>query len=597
MSDKDTREILGFLAIVTASVIAMVLLRPTPPGSLTRTPIPVPEGQAFHPRVGLFDVSRDGSLMVYRRQRDDGVSELWARRLAEPSATPIPGTEGAVLPAISPDGGEVAFTAAGSPARIRVAAIQGGALRTIADSAAPGGVRWSPDGAWVYYTNAALGLSRVPSQGGPPQILTRTDVTETREMHWGVEVLPGGSAIAYTSSLAGGVDPRIEVLSMDEGDVRDVWPGSFPRFSDTGHLLFMGPAGGTLLAAPIDVDELELRDAPAPVVSGMAHPGGRPLFSVSRTGMIVYARLLGGVDVVPVWVERDGTAREVDPGWSHRGHATFSSLALSPDDDRLALSIPHPEGTWDLWVKPLDAVEGALSRITFEGAFNYRPTWSPDGRSLTFISDRAGQPDLWTKDVDGSGAAERILDRQGVIRNGFYALNGGWMVFREGEAPVADIFAIRSGEDAEAVPVVATEFGERSPRLSPNGRWLAFTSLESGEWHVWVTAFLEQDSGKWHVSPDGGQEPVWAHSGRELFYRNRANELVAAEVGEDSTFHVAGQQVLFSMEDYLGSDGRAQYDVSSEDERFVMLRLEDGGDIGLVKVEYAFEEFRPPAGN
>lgn len=597
MTDKDAREIVGFLVLVTATVIALLFLRPPPPDPMTRVPVRIPADQAFHPTVGLFDVSRDGSLMVYRRQGDEGASELWARRWAASDATPIRDTDGASLPAISPDGREVAFTAAGDPARIRVASVQGSASRTIADSAAIGGVRWSPDGAWVYYTNAASGLSRVTAHGGPPETVTRVDSLGGDQFHWGVEVLPGGRAIVYTASVLGVVDPRIRALDLETGEVKDIWSGSFPRYSESGHLLFMEAAGASLLAAPIDLESLELVGSPVPVVDGLSHPEDWPLFSVSQTGTLLYARPLGAVNVAPVWVERDGTARELDPGWSHRGHPTYSSLALSPNGDRLAISIPHSGGTWDLWVKPLGLDAGPLSRLTFEGPFNYRPTWSRDGRSLTFISDRDGQADLWTKGADGTGTAERSLDRQGVIRNGFHSPDGAWMVFREGEAPVADIFAIRRNAGIEAVPLVVTESGERSPALSPNGRWLAYTSNESGEWHVWVTAFLQEDSRRWHVSPDGGQEPVWANSGLELFYRNWANELVAAHVIEDPTFELGNQEVLFSMEDYLGSDGRPQYDVSPDDERFVMLRIEEGGEIGLVRVENLFEELRRRVGS
>jgi serine/threonine-protein kinase len=552
--------------------------------------------QGFHPDGGLFDVSRDGSLMVYRRRAEDGASELWARRLDASDAAPIQNTRGAGLPAISPDGREVAF-AAGDPAQIRVATVNGADSRTLVGSASPGGVRWSPDGTWVYYTNASSGLSRVPAGGGSPEVLTRVDPAGGDEIHWAVEVLPGGRGIVYTASERPVMDPRIEVLNMETGEVDELWTGSFPRYSETGYLLFTEADGATLSAAPFDIETLGLTGAPRAVANGLLHPGDWPLFSVSQAGAILYAVPNGVADVTPVWVQRDGSVQEIDPGWRHRGHPTFSSLALSPAGDRLVMSVPDLEGNWHLWLKRLDADTAPPSRLTFGGALNYRPTWSSDGRTLTFISDREGQADLWTTRADGAGAAERILDRRSVVRNGFYTPDEAWLVFREGEAPVADIFAIRPETGAEARPVVVTEFGERSPAVSPDGRWVAYTSNESGRWHVWVTAFLDADPARWRVSADGGQEPRWAHDGRELFYRNQANELVAVEIGGDPTFESGRQEVLFSMEDYLGSDGRAQYDVGPDDERFVMLRFEEAEGVDLVLLENFFEQLMERPGN
>lgn len=597
MSGKDIREGLAFLAVVVVAVVVWSFFRAPSPGAVTRVPVRIPQDQAFHPTGGLFDVSRDGLLMVYRRQSDDGGSELWARRFSDSDATPIRDTQRAGLPAISPDGREVAFTVAGDPARIRVAAVRGGVSTIIADSAAMGGVRWSPDGAWVYYTNASLGLSRVPAGGGAPEILTRIDASVAGQIHRGVDVLPGGRGVVFTEGVSPPLEARIKVLNVETGDVMDVTSGIFPRYSDAGYLLFMETTRSTLLAAPFDVESLELTGPALPVAAGLLRAGDRPLFALSQTGTLLYARPVGGPYVTPVWVERDGTAQQIDPGWIHRADPTYSGLALSPSGDRLAISIPHSGGTWDVWVKQLDAEGRALSRITSEGPLNYRPTWSPNGRAMTFISDRAGQVDLWTKQADGAGTAQRILDRPGVVRNAFYSPDGEWLVFREGEAPVADIFAVRPAKGAEPVPVVATRFGERSPALSPDGRWLAYSSEESGEWQVWVTRFLWGDSTRWQVSQDGGQGPVWAHSGRELFYRNASNELVAVQVDAGSSFGWDRGEVLFSMADYLLSNGRAQYDVSPDDQRFVMLRFADGGGMELVLLPDFFDGLQGRLGN
>ena len=354
-----------------------------------------------------------------------------------------------------------------------------------------------------------------------------------------------------------------------------------------------------MLAQPFDPENLELSGAATPIAEGLRSPTqGWNYFAVSQTGSLVYSRGGAAGIMEPVWVERDGTAREIDPGWRVQGSSNRSSLALSPDGTRLALSNLDSEGTWDLWVKQLDA--GPFSRLTFEGAVNFRGQWSPDGRSLTFVSERGGAGgDLWTKRADGSGTAELALDTRGSIREGSYTADGTWLVFREGPNAVADIYAIRPGVDSVAVPLEVTEFQERSISLAPDGRWLAYVSNNTGRDEVYVRPFPDAGSGLVQVSTDGGFDPVWAHNGRELFYRNGANELVAVQVSGNPTFVAGQREVLFSMADYLPSNGNPLYDVSPDDQRFVMLRFGDDETAAseFVLVLNSFEELRQRMGN
>ena len=376
--------------------------------------------------------------------------------------------------------------------------------------------------------------------------------------------------------------------------------GRYPRYSNTGHLLFQDATETTLLVAPFDVERLELAGAPLPLADGLLPVGQSPgNFAVSQTGKIVYrVGGLTGSGASPVWVERDGTAREIDPGWRVQGSPNRSSLALSPDGTRLAMSNLDSQGTWDLWVKQLDS--GPFSRLTFEGSYNFRPRWSLDGRSLMFVSDRGGEGgDLWTKRADGSGTAELVLDTEGSIREASYTPDGTWLVFREGATAAADMYAIRPGVDSVAVPMEVTEFQERSIALSPDGRWLAYVSNNTGRDEVYVRPFPDAGSGLVQVSTNGGYDPVWAHSGRELFYRNGANELVAVQVSGNPTFVAGQQEVLFSMTDYLPSNGNPLYDVSPDDRSFVMLRITEQArdDTELIMVDRWAEELRERMGN
>ena len=270
-----------------------------------------------------------------------------------------------------------------------------------------------------------------------------------------------------------------------------------------------------------------------------------------------------------------------------------ASFGLSPDGTRLALTIVGLEGTIDLWVKQLDT--GPLSRVTFGEGNKLRATWSSDSQWLTFVSDRAGDFDVWSKRADGTGTAELVLDWERDVTEALYSADGT-LVFRAGLTlpGLGDIYAIRPELDSVAIPLVTTEFEERFIALSPNDRWLAYVSNATGQNEVYVSPFPDAGSARQLVSTAGGTEPVWAHSGRELFYRNAANELVAVQVSEGSSFAWDSQDVLFSMDGYLLTNGNPMYDVSPDDQEFVMLRIGEEGadDSELILIENFFEELK-----
>lgn len=581
--ERDTRQTVAFTLAVVATVGAWLVLRPSPPPPPERTPLILAPDQTPHAEGGWIDLSPDGARLVFRRRADGGDGELWVRSVETADGSPIAETRGATLPAVSPDATLVAFT--DDDARLRIAALVGGPGRTLAVAVPASPVRWSPDGAWIYFTNPDSGLSRVPAAGGDAEIVTRPDAG-SGEAHWIGDVLPGGASILYTSTVAVTDDPRIELREV-EGDAaaRFLWSGRAPRYVRPGHLAYVDPAEPLLVAVPFDPEGQRVTGPPVLVASAVSIPRGWPVYAVSASGTLVYAAPIGAVRVSPTWVERDGAEREVDAAWHVPAVPVYSSVALSPDDGRLAISIPDEAGAWHLWIKTLGADAGPPSPLTTEGSLNYRPSWRPDGRTLTYLSDRAGQSDLWRSGLDGDRDAERILDRADVVRNGLVSPDGRWIVYREGEAPVADIFAVPVADTgAEPRPLVATRAGERSPELSPDGRLIAYTTNASGRWEVWVDAFLQPGSIPVLVSPGGGEEPVWANAGPELFYRSLDDELVAVTVQADP-LEVGDPRVLLSMRRYLGSDGRAQYDVAADDARFLVLRILDGGDLGFVRVD------------
>ena len=322
------------LAALFALTTAWPLLRPDPPRPLTRVSVHIPEDQFFHPTRGDFDLSADGSLLVYRGVGDDGQPLLWVRRWDALDAMPIRDTDNGRRPAISPDGQEVVFDAGGGA--IRVVPLQGGVSRTLTESAASnfGVPRWSLDGAWIYYRDASAGLSRVPSGGGAAEIITVVDTAAGDGSHFFVDLVPGGRAV-YQVGGPGNVS-RIQAVDVETGEVKDLTEGRYPRYSATGHLLFQDATEAILLAAAFDVERLELTSVPLPLAEALMPVGGSNpgSFAVSRTGRLVYRIGGGGGRVAPTWLGRDGSQEVLD---STNFVGAFQVPRVSPDGRKVAV--------------------------------------------------------------------------------------------------------------------------------------------------------------------------------------------------------------------------------------------------------------------
>jgi serine/threonine-protein kinase len=314
--------------------------------------------------------------------------------------------------------------------------------------------------------------------------------------------------------------------------------------------------------------------------------------TLSETGTLLY--LVGppaGTSEV-VWVERDGTVQPVDPDWSD--DLAVNSLALSPDGTRLAVSARRgDEESADIWVKQLP--DGPLTRLTFGESTNYRPAWTLDGRSVLFLSNREGTYAVYVKRADGTGSAELVVQADRAIGEVLPSPDGSRLVLRTAYAAAGrgDIAAFRIGADTAPAPLLGAEYMEVTPTLSPDGRWLAYVSNESGRPEVYVRPFPDVDGARWQVSTNGGWSPRWAHSGRELFFRgSSAPDLYAVEVQTSPTFVVGETRTLFQTIAELGFV-RHLYAVSPDDQRFLMLYPPHGsGDVQLVRVENFLEDLK-----
>ncbi len=567
-----------------AVVLGVVALRGwtrTPPQPVSRFEITL---ERFVGGLALA-VSPDGALIVY--PVDPAGLALRARDELEP--TLIPGVESAWTPAFSPDGSRIAY-ATGFPGALRYVTLSGGAPVTIlSDSVQGQGLAWSDDG-WIYFAGGApgeLSLYRVPDEGGVPELVVKPDPMQDELFYTSPAVLDGGGAL-FITIWRPTAPPDIGVVDLASRDVSVLTSGTRALYAASGHLI-IARSDGTIAAVPFDAKRLELRGTPTVVESGVrtATLDVTPV-SLSREGTLLYEQEPEPMEIVRV--DRDGRETVIDPEWS--GH--FYGLGLSPLGDRLAFSVRQGSRS-ELWVKELD--DGPAARLASIGRYAYRPTWTPDGSSVLFISDFGGLPALYTVPADGSGPPEILLSSPRAIDEGVLHRDGAWLIYREGSGSAREIYARRTQGDTTSIDLLDTGAEEYSPVLSPNGRWLAYGSTESGADEVYVRPFPDAGSARSQISGGGGgTAPLWSHSGRELFYRNGSDELVAVTISEQPSFRVVSERVLFSTVDYVSDSRHRRYAVSPDDQSFIFARQHGGQTSRAVVVLNWFEELRARVG-
>jgi serine/threonine-protein kinase len=348
-----------------------------------------------------------------------------------------------------------------------------------------------------------------------------------------------------------------------------VFPGAARGWYLPSGRLIVVQQDGTVRGGKFDLDRMRFVKPPVVLLTGVQlELGVTPGFSVANDGTLVYlAANQAGSDAVVARVDRTGNATDLDSSWVER----FSSMGLSPDGRRLAVSVLDGADNV-LWVKQLDA--GPLTRLSFDGALNYRPAWRADGRSLSFTSDRDRFSFLFQIRADGSSKPDRLLPGDtSQVDEAVWSRDGRWLVYRTGVSEgFRDIYARPASGDTTRLTVAAGSFDEYMPALSPDGRWIAYVSVESGREEVYVRPFPETDRARWQVSTAGGSGPAWSHSGRELFYVDRTDSLIAASVTGTTDFQVAARRALFGTRPFVLLPFHRSYEVSPDDRSFLMLR-------------------------
>jgi len=513
-------------------------------------------------------LSPDGSTLVFKDRRQNSL--LWIKQRGQLDPTPIPGTERAQNPIFSPDGEWIAFVA---DRRLKKVRRNGGATVTIADSVSNGfgGAAWLDDGTLVYVNPTQVMLRRVSAAGGSSTIaLSALQDTALGGGGIGHPVpLPGARGVLFQLCSSGCVAMSIHVLDLRTGaqkplldDVAQAW------YLPNGRLLYVR-RDGVAVAAPFDLDGLEITGEAVPVLEGVQVQlaSAYALLDWSPSGSLVYVRGTGASsDVWTVRVSRDGVVAPIDTAW----YGQFNSLSLAPDGRRLAVGVGSGGGL-NIWIKQLD--HGPFTRLTFSNQ-DRRPAWSPDGRLVAYVRDSASTSAVYARPADGSGPDRPLAHVDRMVQEVTWSPDGRWLVLRTDNtmAGAGDLVGVRSSGDSTAVPLVASSFTELHPAVSPDGRWLAYTSNESGTNEVYVRPFPNTETGRWQVSNGGGASPVWAPSGRELYYLNRDGRLIAAEVRPTATTFAVGRLLpLFDASGFLDDGFHQGYDVTPDGHSFIFV--------------------------
>ena len=499
----------------------------------------------------------------------DGADDaLWVRDLNEPGAHPLPGTKRAFAPFFSPDGQSIGFfVVASGGTQLKVISVAGGVARTVVqDSVASfGGADWGDDGQ-IYFTNSSRGISRVASTGGSATRVTRPDSTSGNREHDYPDVLPGSRRALVMLWKGSVASNHIGLIDLTTGAVTDLTEGSFARYVPPDFLV-IGSSEGRVLVARFDPRQGRLQGTPVPMLQDAQEEptNGTVQFAVSETGTILYQRRAGTGGGI-AWVDRSGKLTPIDT--TMRG--VLGSLALSPDGTQIAVTRIE-SGESQVWVKQLST--GAFSRLSFDVTDADRPVWTPDGRRVAFLATRNERRTSWVRRADGSDSLQAASPGGTRLDEIAFDPLGRYTLLRTEGAGLGSrrVLLVQNGVDTVPRVLLQSRFDQFAMTVSPDGRWLAYVSNESGFSEVYVRPFPNVDSARFVISVGGGMEPMWRRDGSELFFRNSRGEMFAVPVTTGRSFTHSTPRLLFSVTGLALQEYYRSYDLHPDGKRFLML--------------------------
>jgi serine/threonine protein kinase/Tol biopolymer transport system component len=526
-SPSHTRERLGWAAV---AVIAMALgvaagiflNRPIQSAQSTRTVINPPANSTLS-LTGDFAgppvLSPEGASVAFVAASADGKTGLWVRPMNVLEAHMLSGTEGAIFPFWSPDGRALGFFADG---KLKTVDLNGGAPLVVCDAPFGRGGAWGPGGEILFSPNTQTPLMRVSASGGTPVPVTKIDAAQHTSHRW-PSFLPDRKhflylAINHDSSRS--ANDTLYYASLDGGENRQLFRSTSNAIYGSGFLLFV--RGDQLMAQPFDPATGRLSGEAQGLASGVVNDVSTWHMdaSASNNGLLVLGSG-GTADWKLLWMDRSG--KQI--GTVADKLTNLQTARISPQGDRIALQIDT--GANDVWV--FDLARGVRTRLTFGPVSNTFPVWSPDGKWIAYNSDRNGRANLYRKPSDGSGAEELLLtDEQTALPND-WSRDGKYLLYSRGPVGNQEIWALPlEGERKPRLVVTRTgNLFSSGGHLSPDGRWIAYVSNESGTPEVFVVAF-RGGQGKWQVSTNGGVQPKWSRDGKEFYYANTTSRTVFA---------------------------------------------------------------------
>jgi serine/threonine-protein kinase len=565
----------GLIAMLAASGITAWLQPPAAPqaaANVSNLTISLPADTELADGISVA-ISPDGTQVAYVASRG-GIPQLYLRSLNDFEARPLADTDGAVAPFFSPDGKWLGFFA---DAKLKKVSTTGGVVVELADAAAlygPGGA-WGPGDTIVYPTEK--GLAEIAASGGTSRLLSPEQRGTTNALF--PDFLPDGQTLLVSSSSGDNAEDRsIDLMTISTGERRVlVQRGIMPRYLPTGHLVFL--RGGALMAVRFDVDRREVVGTPVEVLTGVRQDSFGA-FSCSRHGSCVYIPGTSPNQRRLTLVDRTGMPRPLSLPPNNYVNPRFA-----PSGDRLLFQM----GGLRCDIDTYDIARGTTTRLTSEND-NHWPVWAPDGQRIAYISyEQQGRPGYRVVARSSTGGAEERLGPADLTVSPVtpISLSRDSLVF----ADRGDLWSLSLADSSQPRPFAPSRFNETAPAFSPDGRWLAYVSDESGRLEVYVRPFPGPGE-KTSVSIAGGSEPVWDKRGRELFFRDRDRMMVVA-VNTQPTFSAGRPRLLFTGP-FVRSARRINYDVSPDGELFVMLDAgeESGGATKVNVLLNWFEELK-----
>ncbi len=525
--------------------------------------LPPPAKATFDFFYGVPALSPDGRRIAFIAKGEDGNSRLWVRPLDGATAQALPGTEGVTYPFWSADSRALAFFADGKLKRIDAS---GGPPQVLSDAPSGRGGAWNRDGVILFSAQPFRGLSQLPAAGGPPTPATKLDASRNEQSHRWPSFLPDGRHFVYTALVA--ISPKnadaifVGTLGSNETE-RLVDVRSNASYAPPGYLLFARE--GALVAQPFDATRQELTgDAVTLADQVQAFTlVAAAAFSVSENGLLAYQTGATSEPSQFVWFDRAGKQSETGmPAGS------VDSPRLSHDGGRVAFRVEDRQGLGDLWI--YDLARRVASRFTSDPANDYDPLWSPDDAQIVFSSNRTGSGDFYEKAVSGAGAEELLFESQFRKTAQDWSRDGRRVLFQAyGAGTLTDLWLL-SLADRKAAVILQTEFFEGGGQFSPDGRWIAYHSNESGRQEVYVRPFPGPGP-TLRISRDGGTWPRWRGDGKEIFYVFEDRTLMAVDVkGAGETFLVGEPKVLFKARLKRSVVFARNYDATPDGQRFLV---------------------------